>query len=62
MNNKVFLALSILQTVIGFLVVLSFVVLAVGGEEVRQYIATFVVGIVFLIMGIIGIVNFFRKK
>lgn len=62
MNKKLHLALSVLQTAIGFLLVLSFVVLAIAGYEVKQYIAPFVVGLVFLVIGTANIVKLMRKK
>ena len=62
MNKKLYLALSILQTAIGFLLVLSFVVLAIAGYDVKQYITPFVVGLLFLIIGIFEIVKLLRNK
>ncbi len=62
MNKKIFLVLSIIQFAIGFLTTLSFVVLAIGGEKVSQYIPTLVLAVIFVIMGIVGMIRYKRDK
>lgn len=59
-NNKGYLILAIIQFAIGFLISLSFVVLAIGGYEVRQYITRFVIGLIFAVLGIYGIVKWLK--
>ena len=61
MNKRWYLALSVIQTVLGFLITLSFVVLAIAGyEEIKSYISTLVIGVFFLGMGIYGIVKWIK--
>ena len=62
MNKKWYLVLSIFQLAIGFLISLSFVVLAIAGYEVRQYISTFVISLFFLVMGVIGTVKWLKSN
>ena len=61
-NKRLYLILSIVQFAIGFLISLSFVVLAVNGYDVKQYISRFVVGLLFVVLGIFGIVKWFKSN
>lgn len=62
MNRKVYLLLWVIQCALGFLISLSFVVLTVSGYDVKPYITTFVIAIIFLVMGIVGIVKWLKGK
>jgi len=62
MNKRLYLILAIVQFAIGFLISLSFVVLAVNGYDVKQYISRFVVGLLFVVLGIFGIVKWFKSN
>lgn len=62
MNKNIYLILWLVQCLLGFLITLSFVVLAIGGYDVREYISTFVIGIIFLVMGVVGIIKWRRNK
>lgn len=62
MNKNIYLILWLIQCLLGFLIALSFVALAIGGYDVKQYISTFVIGIIFLVMGIVGIVKWKKNK
>lgn len=62
MNKNIYLILWLVQCLLGFLITLSFVVLAIGGYDVKQYISTFVIGVIFLVMGIVGIVKWKKNK
>ena len=62
MNNKIYLLLSILQLIIGAILIVSFVVLAIGGYEVKSYITTLAIAIFFVVMGTVSTVNWKRKN
>ena len=64
-NQKWYLLLSVVQTAIGFLIALSFVMLAIYGYEdlmVSKNITTLVIGLFFLVMGVVGIVKWIKKN
>ena len=62
MKNRIFLLLWLGQCFLGTLFATCFLVLAFSGYDIRQYITTFVVSIVFLVTGIIGIVKWVKNK
>lgn len=61
-NKRLYLILSIVQFAIGFLISLSFVVLAIGGYEVKQYISRFVIGLIFAVWGLISIIKWLKAN
>ncbi|MBR5272024.1 MAG: hypothetical protein IKU25_01330 [Clostridia bacterium] len=62
MKNRVFLILSILQLLIGLVLVVSFVVVAIGGIDVTPYISTLVIAVFFVVMGIVSLVKWKKKN
>ena len=61
MNKKWYLVLSVVQLALGFLITLSFVVLAIWGyEEIKSYISTFIIGLFFFGMGIYSSVKWVK--
>ena len=62
MKNRVFLILSILQLLIGLVLVVSFVVVAIGGIDVTPYISTLVIVVFFVVMGIVSLVKWKKKN
>ena len=62
MKSKWNLIVSIFQLVIGIVAVLSFIVLAASGENMTKWIATLILSIAFIILGIIGIINYKQGK
>ncbi|MBR5773349.1 MAG: hypothetical protein IKY44_00725 [Clostridia bacterium] len=63
MNKRWFLALSVVQSAIGFLITLSFVVLAIYGYEgLTKNITTLVIGLFFLVMGVFGIARWLKDN
>ena len=46
---------SVIQLIIGLLAILSFVILAVGGEPMLKWIPTLILAVVLTILGIKGI-------
>lgn len=63
MDKKIYLILWLVQCLLGTLITVSFIVLAIDGRyDVKQYLSTFVIGIIFLVMGIVGIVKWLKNK
>lgn len=62
MKSKWWLILSILQLIIGLLTIISFVILAIGGENMTRWILTLLLAIWFVIAGIKGIVNYKSRR
>ncbi len=62
MKNKFNLIASIFQLVIGVAAVLSFVILGSGGENMSKWIVTLILSIAFVVLGIIGIIDYKSNK
>lgn len=58
MKNKWYLVASVFQLVIGILAVISFVVLAINGEDMIRWIPTLLLSVAFVVLGIIHIINY----
>ena len=56
------LVLGVAQMGIGALAVLSIVVLAANGEEIAKWIPAFLLGIAWVVMGILGIKAYKSKE
>jgi carbon starvation protein CstA len=52
---------SIFQLLVGVAAIASFVVLATGGEDMTRWIITVVPAVGYLVMGIMGIVEWIKK-
>ena len=62
MKNKLKLLSSIVQIVIGLLAIISFVIVALSGEEnMLKWIVTLILAGAFVIIGIIGIMDYKNK-
>ena len=61
-NKNIFLMLSILQILLGLVLIVSFVVVAVGGIDVRPYVTTAVIAAFFVVMGIITLVKWIKQN
>ena len=61
MKKKWELFASIFQLVVGVAAIASFAVLATGGEDMTRWIITLVLAIGYLVMGIMGIVEWIKK-
>ena len=61
MKSKWYLFSSIFQLIVGLLAVLAFIILVIGGEMVTKWIITLLLAIVFVVIGIIGILDYIRK-
>jgi hypothetical protein len=52
---------SIFQLLVGVAAIASFVVLATGGEDMTRWIITVVLAVGYLVMGIMGIIDWIKK-
>lgn len=57
MKSKWRLFAAVFQLTVGILAIASFVILAIGGEPVREWIVTLVLAVAFVVLGIIGLVD-----
>jgi len=62
MKSKWSLIASIFQLVIGIAAVLSFVILALNGENMTRWIVTLILSVAFIVLGIIGIIDYKSNK
>ena len=62
MKSKYQLFASIFQLVVGILAIISFVIIASNGEKVLRWIPTLILSIAFVVLGIIGIINYKSKE
>ena len=62
MKSKWNLISSIVQLVFGILAVIAFIILAINGEIMTKWIITLLLAIAFIIIGIIGIVDYKSQK
>ena len=62
MKSKWQLVASIFQLIVGFAAIISFAILGFGGESMAKWIVTLILSIVFVILGIIGIIDYISSK
>ena len=62
MKSKWNLIAAIFQLVVGLVAVLSFIVLAAKGENMARWVVTFILSIAFVVLGIIGIIDYRSSK
>lgn len=62
MKSKWNLISSIFQLVVGLLAIIAFIILAINGEIMAKWLMTLLLAIVFVILGIIGIINYKSQK
>lgn len=60
--NKWRLFSSVFQIVVGVAAIIAYVVIAVSGEALGKWTITLILAIAFLIMGVIGIVDWKKSK
>ena len=58
MKNKWQLISSIIQLIVGLLSIIAFIILAINGEIITRWIITLLLAIAFVIIGIIGIIDY----
>ena len=61
MKSKWQLFASVFQLIVGMLAIISFAIIGFGGESVTKWILTLLFSIVFVVLGIIGIVDYKSK-
>ena len=62
MKSKWQLFSSIFQLVVGIAAIISFIIISVGGENVVKWIGTLILSIAFVVLGIIGIIDYKSNK
>lgn len=62
MKSKWLLFSSIFQLSVGVIAIISFFVLAFNEEDMTKWIVTLILAILFVILGIIGIVDYKNSK
>ena len=60
--NKWRLFSSVFQIVVGIAAIIAYVVIAASGEPLGKWTITLILAIAFLIMGVIGIVDWKKSK
>ena len=62
MKSKWQLFASIFQLIVGILAVVAYVILAFGGENMARWIVTLVLAVGFVVLGIIGIIDYKSER
>lgn len=58
MKTKYSLIASIIQLIVGIAAIISFIILAVSGENMTRWIVTLMLSVAFVVLGIIGILDY----
>lgn len=61
MKNWLLIA-SVFQLCIGIVAVAAYVVIALGGEPLGKWTVTLILAIAYIIMGVIGIINWKKER
>lgn len=62
MKNKWHLIASIFQLIFGIAAILSFVIVGLYDENIAKWIVTLILSIAFVVLGIIGIIDYKSGK
>ena len=62
MGKKVQLITSLIQIVIGIAAVIAFFILLFSNENINRFIVTFILAIAFIIIGVINLIDYFKKR
>jgi uncharacterized membrane protein HdeD (DUF308 family) len=62
MGKKVQLITSLIQIVIGIAAVIAFFILLFSNESITRYIVIFILAIAFIIIGVINLIDYFKKR
>jgi len=62
MKNKWKLISSMIQLVVGLLAIITFIILAINGEIMTRWIITLLLAIAFVILGVIGIIDYKKQN
>ena len=58
MKSKLSLISSIVQLVFGTLAIVAFIILLITGEDISKWLITLLLAVAFVIIGIIGIIEY----
>ena len=62
MKSKWQLFASIFQLIVGLVAIISFAILALGGENMAKWVVTLILSVAFVVLGIIGIIDYKSNK
>ena len=62
MKSKLSLISSIIQLVFGILAIVVFIILLINEENISKWIITLLLAVTFVIIGIIGIIDYKRNR
>ena len=62
MGKKVQLITSLIQIVIGIAAVIAFFILLFSNENITRFIVTFILAIAFIVIGVINLIDYFKKR
>ena len=62
MKSKWYLISSVFQLIVGISAIISFIVLAADGENMTKWIITLLLSLAFVIIGIIGIKDYYKAN
>ena len=62
MKSKWQLFSSIFQLIIGVVAIVSFMIIGISQESLAKWIVTLILSIAFVVLGIIGIIDYTSKK
>ena len=62
MKSKLSLISSIVKLLFGILAIIVFIILLINGEDMSKWIITLLLAVTFVIIGIIGIVDYKSKR
>ena len=62
MKSKWQLVASIFQLTVGLAAIISFAILAFGGENMAKWIVTLILSVAFVVLGVIGIIDYKSNK
>lgn len=62
MKSKWNLISSIIKLVVGILAIIAFIIIAVSGENMTRWIVTLILAIAFVVLGVIGIIDYKTQK
>ncbi len=62
MKSKLSLISAIIQFIFGMLAIVAFIILLINGEDIYKWIITLLLAVAFVIIGIIGIIDYKRNR
>lgn len=62
MKSKWNLISSIIQLIVGILAIIAFIIIAASGENMTRWIVTLILAIAYVVLGIVGIIEYKTQK